>query len=118
MFESWTKKRHLVDSMSSAKRARTTKSATESKEPTAQVHSCLVDRPPIRPLDLGWVKAARVNSASVNRRAGEIGTRRTVKKDWQAAWELRAITCELSHSPYPSMRPCLTVTGAGTQAST
>jgi len=28
----------------------------------------------------------------VNRSAAEIGTRRTVKKDWQAAWLLRAVT--------------------------
>ncbi|HET9994762.1 MAG TPA: deoxyribose-phosphate aldolase [Candidatus Acidoferrum sp.] len=45
------------------------------------------------PLNLEWVENARVNTSAVERRAQTIGTRRTVKKDWQAAWLLRAITC-------------------------
>src|SRR6266436_4471422 len=45
------------------------------------------------PLNLDWVNAVRVNTSAVERRAQSIGTRRTVKKEWQAAWLLRAITC-------------------------
>jgi deoxyribose-phosphate aldolase len=45
------------------------------------------------PLNLDWVNAVRVNTSAVERRAQTIGTRRTVKKEWQAAWHLRAITC-------------------------
>ncbi|HEX4542884.1 MAG TPA: deoxyribose-phosphate aldolase [Candidatus Acidoferrum sp.] len=45
------------------------------------------------PLNLDWIEAVRVNTSAVERRAQTIGTRRTVKKDWQAAWLLRAITC-------------------------
>jgi deoxyribose-phosphate aldolase len=45
------------------------------------------------PLNLDWVKDVRVNTSAVERRAQTIGTRRTVKKEWQAAWLLRAITC-------------------------
>jgi deoxyribose-phosphate aldolase len=45
------------------------------------------------PLNLDWVNDVRVNTSAVERRAQTIGTRRTVKKDWQAAWLLRAITC-------------------------
>src|SRR5260370_21715494 len=45
------------------------------------------------PLNLDWVNAVRVNTTAVERRAQTIGTRRTVKKEWQAAWLLRAITC-------------------------
>src|SRR5713101_4474421 len=45
------------------------------------------------PLNLDWVNAARVNTSAVERRAQTIGTRRTVKKEWQAAWLLRAIMC-------------------------
>src|SRR5712671_7048804 len=45
------------------------------------------------PLNLDWVNAVRVNASAVERRAQSIGTRRTVKKEWQAAWLLRAITC-------------------------
>jgi deoxyribose-phosphate aldolase len=50
-------------------------------------------RNPGMPLDLGWVRDVRVNTSAVERRAATIGTRRTVKKEWQAAWLLRAITC-------------------------
>src|ERR1700752_1552379 len=45
------------------------------------------------PLNLDWVKQVRVNTSAVERRAQTIGTRRTVKKEWQAAWLLRAISC-------------------------
>ncbi len=45
------------------------------------------------PLNLDWVDAVRVNTSAVEHRAQTIGTRRTVKKEWQAAWLLRAITC-------------------------
>jgi len=45
------------------------------------------------PLNLDWVNEVRVNTSAVERRAQTIGTRRTVKKEWQAAWLLRAITC-------------------------
>ncbi|MGH7569089.1 MAG: deoxyribose-phosphate aldolase [Gemmatimonadales bacterium] len=45
------------------------------------------------PLDLDAVLALRVNRSAVERRAATIPTRRTVKKEWQAAWLLRAITC-------------------------
>jgi deoxyribose-phosphate aldolase len=45
------------------------------------------------PLDLQWVREVRVNTSAVERRAQSHVARRTVKKDWQAAWLLRAITC-------------------------
>ncbi len=50
-------------------------------------------RNPGIPLDMDWVRQARVNRSAVERRAATIPTRRTVKKEWQAAWLLRAITC-------------------------
>ncbi len=43
-------------------------------------------------LDLDWVEAVRVNRSASERRAATIPARRSVKKDWQAAWLLRAIT--------------------------
>ena len=45
------------------------------------------------PLDLNWVREVRVNTSAVERRAQSQVARRTVKKEWQAAWLLRAITC-------------------------
>ena len=52
-----------------------------------------LERNPGTPLDLDVVRAIRVNRSAVERRAATIPTRRTVKKEWQAAWLLRAITC-------------------------
>ena len=49
-------------------------------------------RNPGEPLDLERVRAIRVNRSAAERRAATIGTRRTVKKQWQAAWLLRAVT--------------------------
>ena len=49
-------------------------------------------RNPGIPLDLGWVRATTVNRSATQRRAATMVTRRSVKKDWQAAWLLRAIT--------------------------
>ena len=44
------------------------------------------------PLELDWIEEVRVNRSAVERRAATLRTRRTVKKEWQAAWLLRAIT--------------------------
>jgi len=44
------------------------------------------------PLDLSWVRDVRVNRSAVERRAETLPKRRTVKKDWQVAWLLRAVT--------------------------
>jgi deoxyribose-phosphate aldolase len=49
-------------------------------------------RNPGTALDLDWVESVRVNRSAVERRAGSLSGRRTVKKQWQAAWLLRAIT--------------------------
>ena len=43
-------------------------------------------------LDLDWVANVRVNTSAVERRAKTLPGRRSVKKDHQAAWLLRAIT--------------------------
>jgi len=44
-------------------------------------------------LDLAWLETVRINLPAVLRRAASLGTRRTVKQQWQAAWLLRAVTC-------------------------
>lgn len=51
-----------------------------------------VARNPGMALDLDVVRAIHVNRSAVERRAATLTTRRTVKKEWQAAWLLRAIT--------------------------
>jgi deoxyribose-phosphate aldolase len=45
------------------------------------------------PLNLDWVEEVRVNTSAVERRASTHTARRTVKKEHQAAWLLRAIAC-------------------------
>jgi deoxyribose-phosphate aldolase len=49
-------------------------------------------RNPGYPLDLDWVERVRMNRSALERRSGSIGARRTVKKDYQLAWLLKAIT--------------------------
>jgi deoxyribose-phosphate aldolase len=53
----------------------------------------LAARNPGLPLDLGRIAGLQVNRGAVERRAATLPARRTVKKEWQAAWLLRAITC-------------------------
>ena len=51
------------------------------------------ERNPGMPLDLDVLDRIRVNLSAVERRASTLGGRRTVKKETQAAWLLKAITC-------------------------
>jgi deoxyribose-phosphate aldolase len=51
-------------------------------------------RNPGLPLDMGWVQEARfTNRSATERRAATLPARRSVKKTWQVAWLLRAVTC-------------------------
>ncbi|MDA0962954.1 MAG: deoxyribose-phosphate aldolase, partial [Proteobacteria bacterium] len=45
------------------------------------------------PLDLDWVRGAQANTSAIERRAATLPGRRSVKKDWQAAWLCRAVSC-------------------------
>ena len=42
-------------------------------------------------LDLGWINHIRVNKAAADRRATSLANRRTQKKEYQAAWLVKAI---------------------------
>ncbi len=44
-------------------------------------------------LDLDWVLSAQANTSAIERRASQLGTRRSVKKAHQAAWLLKAVSC-------------------------
>src|SRR5437879_13696602 len=44
-------------------------------------------------IKLDVVECVRYNMIALQRRAASLLTRRTVKKDWQIAWLLRAISC-------------------------
>jgi deoxyribose-phosphate aldolase len=72
----------------------TKRRAEQAQEPTAQLEATpQIERNPGMPLDMDWVSRVRINRSAVERRAATMSTRRTVKKEWQAAWFLRAITC-------------------------
>src|SRR2546425_10326226 len=67
--------------------------AVETQTAPLGAQAAHLDRNPGVPLDLDWVYGTRINRSAVERRAATLVTRRTVKKQWQAAWLLRAITC-------------------------
>ena len=64
------------------------KKKLEELEPQYEVH----DRNPGMPLELDWVNEVRINKSAIERRAQTIGKRRSIKKQWQAAWLLKAVT--------------------------
>lgn len=66
--------------------AKTKKKNTDSKEQEHQRNEGI-------PLDMDYIRGVNINKSAVERRAATIGTRRSVKKEWQAAWLLRAVTC-------------------------
>ena len=43
-------------------------------------------------LDINWIESVRVNLSAVERRTSTLSKRRTVKKDYQVAWLLKAIS--------------------------
>lgn len=51
------------------------------------------ERNPGTAFEGAWVEDIRVNRSAAERRADTLVTRRTVKKAWQAAWLLRAVSC-------------------------
>ena len=45
------------------------------------------------PLDVSLLKGIRINRSAVERRTATMTQRRSIKKDWQAAWLLKAVSC-------------------------
>ncbi|GCF09388.1 deoxyribose-phosphate aldolase [Dictyobacter arantiisoli] len=68
-------------------------SRTASDDGTQPSENAALPRNPGMPLDMGWVNRVHSNRSAIERRAAALPARRTVKKEWQAAWLLRAITC-------------------------
>ncbi len=59
---------------------------------TAQLPQLAHARNPGMPLDLDWVASVQANTSAIERRCATLGGRRSVKKDFQAAWLLKAIS--------------------------
>ena len=53
----------------------------------------MIDRNPGTPLTTDWFEAVRINRPAAERRAGTLATRRSVKKEYQAAWLVNALQC-------------------------
>ncbi|MDU6376202.1 MAG: deoxyribose-phosphate aldolase, partial [Bradyrhizobium sp.] len=56
-------------------------------------HTHAIARNSGRALEMDWVDEIRINLSAAERRVASLPGRRTVKKDAQAAWLLKAITC-------------------------
>lgn len=50
-------------------------------------------RNPGMPLDMDWVRSVQANTSAIERRCASLPGRRSIKKEHQAAWLLRAISC-------------------------
>ena len=66
---------------------------TMSRSETSLVPQLHEPRNPGMPLDMDRVMRATANRSAIERRAATLPGRRSVKKDYQAAWLARAISC-------------------------
>ena len=66
---------------------------TKVDSPAAQLPQMIDARNPGQALDMDWVLSAQANTSAIERRCATLPGRRSVKKDYQAAWLLKAITC-------------------------
>lgn len=69
-----------------------TTAMTPTSEQTTKLPQVTLTRNPGLPLDMDWVLAAQANTSAIERRAKTLPGRRSVKKDYQAAWLLKAVT--------------------------
>ncbi|SHI54966.1 deoxyribose-phosphate aldolase [Wenxinia saemankumensis] len=63
--------------------------ATASRDHLPQLHE---PRNPGMELDLDWLARVQANTSAIERRAATLPGRRSVKKDWQAAWLAKAVS--------------------------
>ncbi len=69
-----------------------TSPATAPATRAAQLPQVTHARNPGRALDLDWIAAVQANTPAIERRAASLPGRRSVKKDYQAAWLCKAIS--------------------------
>lgn len=60
---------------------------------TTQLPQTVLRRNPGMALDMGWLRLVQANTPAIERRAKTLPGRRSVKKDYQAAWLCRAVGC-------------------------
>ncbi len=69
-----------------------TGTSTQIKTTAAQLPQVHETRNPGMDLDMDWVASVQANTSAIERRAATLPGRRSVKKEYQAAWLLKAIT--------------------------
>ncbi len=69
-----------------------TDTTTRLETATTQLPQILEARNPGMDLDMEWVASVQANTSAIERRAATLPGRRSVKKEYQAAWLLKAIT--------------------------
>ena len=65
---------------------------TQDATLTHQLPQVAHARNPGMALDLDWVASVQANTSAIERRCATLGGRRSVKKDYQAAWLLKAVS--------------------------
>ncbi|MBN9886710.1 deoxyribose-phosphate aldolase [Salipiger abyssi] len=66
---------------------------TEAPRSVTHLPQAMEPRNPGMALDMDWVLRARANRSAIERRAATLPGRRSVKKEFQAAWLARAVSC-------------------------
>jgi deoxyribose-phosphate aldolase len=66
---------------------------TLTTDRTARLPQVTLPRNPGLDLDMQWVRSLQANTSAIERRAATLPGRRSVKKAYQAAWLLRAVSC-------------------------
>ncbi|MCT8159237.1 deoxyribose-phosphate aldolase [Pseudoruegeria sp. SHC-113] len=66
--------------------------SADTRTGTAQLPQLHEPRNPGMALDLDWIRGLQANTSAIERRAATLPGRRSVKKEYQAAWLLKAIT--------------------------
>lgn len=67
--------------------------STQTAQTTAHLPQTIEPRNPGMDLDLSWVRSVQANTSAIERRAKTLPGRRSVKKEYQAAWLIRAMQC-------------------------
>ncbi|WP_370228229.1 deoxyribose-phosphate aldolase [Cognatishimia sp.] len=66
--------------------------STTIETATHQLPQAIEPRNPGMELDLDWVRTVQANTSAIERRAATLPGRRSIKKDFQAAWLCRAVS--------------------------
>lgn len=83
---------HQTKGTKGAKTLKTKSNPTTTPATTAGLPQVHEPRNTGMDLDMDWVMGAQANTSAIERRAKTLSGRRSVKKDFQAAWMLKAIT--------------------------